>query len=92
MHKYIKGLFNKVKENKIPLQIEENDIIKTETGIKIMQTKQNDTEYQDSVMGETNEINQKNVDENYKMINNQIQFMLKLQIMGYNSKLNIVLK
>ena len=75
MHKYIQGLFNKVKDNNIPLQIEENDIIKTETGIKIMKTKQNDTEYQDSVMGEANEINQKNVDENNKMINNQMQLM-----------------
>ena len=71
MHKYIQGLFNKVKDN-IPLQNEENEIIKTETGIKIMKTKQNDTEsvHQESIMGENNDINQKNkndFDENNKI-------------------------
>ena len=74
MHKYIQGLFNKVKDN-IPLQIEEKEIIKTETGIKIMKTKQNDSDsiHQESVMGENNDINQKNkndFDEN-KILNNQ---------------------
>ena len=62
MHKYIQGLFNKVKDN-IPLQIEENEIIRTETGIKIMKTKQNDSEsnHQESVAdnGENNDINLK---------------------------------
>ena len=45
---------------------------KTETGIKIMKTKQNDTEsvHQESIMGENNDINQKNkndLDENNKI-------------------------
>ena len=82
MHKYIQGLFNKVKDN-IPLQIEENEIIRTETGIKIMKTKQNDSEsnHQESVAdnGENNDINQnqknKNDDENNKISNNQMQLL-----------------
>ena len=61
MHKYLQGLFNKVKDN-IPLQNGENEIIKTETGIKIMKTKQNDSDsiHQESIIGDDNDLGQKN--------------------------------
>ena len=54
MHKYIQSLFNTVKDNIAVQNEEENEIIRTETGIKIMKTKQNETESfrQDSIIGE----------------------------------------
>ena len=77
MRKYIQGLFNKAKDN-IQVQNEENEIIKTETGIKIMKTKQNnnndsDSNQQESMMGE-NDTSQKNKDNdgNNRSTNNQI--------------------
>ena len=80
MHKYIQGLFNKAKDN-IPIQNEENEIIKTETGIKIMKTKQNnnndsDSNHQESIMGE-NDLNQKNKEneENNRIPNNQMNLL-----------------
>ena len=64
MIKYIQGLLNKVKDN-TSVQIDENEIIKTETGIKIMKTKQNDSDsnQQESQTGEINDTNQKSKNE-----------------------------
>ena len=53
LHKYIQGLFNKVKDTNNFQNDEENEIIKTETGIKIMKTKQNEGE---SFIHDTNNI------------------------------------
>ena len=42
-HKYIRGMYNKIKD--IPkTQIQDNEIIRADTGIKIMKTKQNNNE------------------------------------------------
>ena len=75
MHKYIQSLFNKTKDN-IPLQNEENEIIRTETGIKIMKTKQNDSDsnQQESGIGDDLQKSKIELDEN-KTQNNQLQLI-----------------
>ena len=84
MHKYIQGFFNKVKDN-TPTQMDENEIIRTETGIKIMKTKQNDSDsnHQESLMvnGDNKDLNTKSKNYNQEnkttnnMTNNQMQLV-----------------